>query len=285
MINVNLNLYKYFYEVAYYGSYSKASLALLISQPSLSYSVKVLESQLNKKLFNRTNRGIELTKYGKELYDELSDIFIKLQNIIESDNKISGKVILGVRSAFAFKVLPFYINELAKIYPELQIEYVIISRDNAYEMLNKDEVDIVIDENTIDDFYSIETDSTYRNILFSTGNYEAVDLSYLEKNGLCIVKNNKIYEEMKKKYPSIKYIPVQSTSLLIDKVKRENIVGISSEALIKEEINNSIFKIVNSDITIPSLKLYITRKNANNDKKINAVFEFFKSHFGYYDNY
>ena len=49
--NINLNLYKYFYEVAKYESFSKAANSLMISQPSLSYSIKVLEEQLNKQLF------------------------------------------------------------------------------------------------------------------------------------------------------------------------------------------------------------------------------------------
>ena len=48
-LNINLNLYKYFYEVAKYNSYTKAAESLLISQPSLSYSIKVLETQLEKK--------------------------------------------------------------------------------------------------------------------------------------------------------------------------------------------------------------------------------------------
>lgn len=39
-MNVNLNLYKYFYTVAKYQSFTKASEELLVSQPSLSYSVK-----------------------------------------------------------------------------------------------------------------------------------------------------------------------------------------------------------------------------------------------------
>ena len=43
-LNINLNLYKYFYEVAKYNSYTKAAESLMISQPSLSYSIKVLET-------------------------------------------------------------------------------------------------------------------------------------------------------------------------------------------------------------------------------------------------
>ena len=62
-MNINLNLYKYFYEVAKHDSFTKAAEELMISQPSLSYSVKVLEEQLDYKLFNR-NKGKILLPTG-----------------------------------------------------------------------------------------------------------------------------------------------------------------------------------------------------------------------------
>ena len=69
-MNINLNLYKYFYEVAKYNSYTKAANALMISQPSLSYSVKVLENQLNTKLFTKNNNKIQLTESGKKYMND-----------------------------------------------------------------------------------------------------------------------------------------------------------------------------------------------------------------------
>ena len=152
-MNINLNLYKYFYNVACYGSYTKAAEALMISQPSLSYSIKVLENQLNKKLFVRGTKGIELTKYGKELYEKLNIVFQQLQTIVDVDNNVSGKIILGVRSAFAYKVLPFYINELAKIYPDLQIDFIISSHEKMLNLLENDEIDVIVDEYEFDDKY------------------------------------------------------------------------------------------------------------------------------------
>ena len=73
MQNINMNLLKYFYYVAKYNSYTKAADILLVSQPSLSYSIKVLESELNKKLFNR-GKTLELTTYGEYLYHQVEEI-------------------------------------------------------------------------------------------------------------------------------------------------------------------------------------------------------------------
>ena len=64
--NLNLNLYKTFYDVAQYGSVSTASKNLNISQPAISRSIKKLEEDLNVTLFYRTLSGMILTEKGKE---------------------------------------------------------------------------------------------------------------------------------------------------------------------------------------------------------------------------
>ena len=58
--DINFNLYKTFYDVATYGSISKAAVVNYTSQPAISRSIKTLEEQLNTKLFHRTKKGIEL---------------------------------------------------------------------------------------------------------------------------------------------------------------------------------------------------------------------------------
>ena len=45
--NIDLNLYKIFYVVAKYESFSKAANELYVSQPAISYSIKKLEEELN----------------------------------------------------------------------------------------------------------------------------------------------------------------------------------------------------------------------------------------------
>ena len=56
---MDLNLYRIFLEVAKTGSISKAASSLFVSQPSISYSIKMLEEELKCKLFNRTAKGTE----------------------------------------------------------------------------------------------------------------------------------------------------------------------------------------------------------------------------------
>lgn len=66
MITITLQQLKYVLAVADKGSINEAAKSLLISQPSLSNSIKELEQELKITIFVRTNRGMTLTNDGYE---------------------------------------------------------------------------------------------------------------------------------------------------------------------------------------------------------------------------
>ena len=65
--NINLNLYKTFYEVSKYGSFSKTAEMTYSTQSAISKAIMKLEEELETKLFYRKSNGVELTDKGKEL--------------------------------------------------------------------------------------------------------------------------------------------------------------------------------------------------------------------------
>lgn len=62
---VNLQQLYYFRTLAEMKHFTKASVKLMVAQPSLSHSINDLESELGISLFNRNNRQVTLTKYGQ----------------------------------------------------------------------------------------------------------------------------------------------------------------------------------------------------------------------------
>lgn len=64
MGKMTLNQIYHFRAVAKYENYHKAAEALFVSQPSLSRSINALEEELGVKLFEKSGRGIVLTKAG-----------------------------------------------------------------------------------------------------------------------------------------------------------------------------------------------------------------------------
>ena len=100
--DINLNLYKIFYEVAQSGSVSTASKRLFVSQPALSKSIKTLEAVLDTKLFYRTINGMILTQKGIELYKNVEESFKILRQaktkMHEMENLTRGSLSIGAPS-------------------------------------------------------------------------------------------------------------------------------------------------------------------------------------------
>ena len=65
---------KYVLEILKMGSFNEAAKTLYVAQSSLSASVKSLESELNIKIFERSNNGVRLTSDGAEFVRYASQI-------------------------------------------------------------------------------------------------------------------------------------------------------------------------------------------------------------------
>lgn len=86
---------KYVLEVAKLGSFNEASKQLFIAQPSLSNSIKTLETELGIKIFVRSNNGAYLTDDGSEFVRyasqlvERNDFILNRYNGNDTGKKLS----------------------------------------------------------------------------------------------------------------------------------------------------------------------------------------------------
>ena len=276
MQNINLNLLKYFYYVAKYNSYTKAAEELLISQPSLSYSIKVLEQELDKKLFNRGKR-LELTTYGKYLYKQVDEM-MNIMNGLSFNEEVKGKIVLGMRPQYTYKIFPYYFNQLNKIYPDLNIDYIAAPKERLKELLYTSQIDILIDEYELDDEYEsllqLEDDVI---VIKTSDNKEDVDnLLYNKKVG--IVYANKVSDEIKEMNRDIHYAEFQSTPLMINVMKTDHILGITPKSVVKELLDAKEVEEVSTNLKLPKAKMYITYNKKLKNKNTEAVVNFFKEH-------
>ncbi len=277
MTNINLNLLKYFYYVAKYGSYTKAAEILLISQPSLSYSIKVLESELNKKLFNR-GKNLELTTYGNYLYNQVEEMMKIIDNLSFEDT-IKGKIIIGLRPQYAHKVFPYYFNQLNKIYPDLTIEYVPAAPERLKELLYTSQIDVLIDEYEYNGEYEsfLQAEDEVIMTKFSKDKKEYTD-EMIKDSKIGIVYYNRISKEIKKIYDDFNYIEFQSTPQLLFAMKNDLILGISPRSVVQEYLDNKELEIIKTNFKLPQAKLYITYNTKMQNKNIEAVVSFFREH-------
>ncbi|MBP3599818.1 MAG: LysR family transcriptional regulator [Clostridia bacterium] len=78
---MNILHMKYAVEVAKVGSLAKASERLLIAVPNISRSIKELEADLGITIFDRTNKGMELTPDGEEFINYAKGILGQIKQV------------------------------------------------------------------------------------------------------------------------------------------------------------------------------------------------------------
>lgn len=98
-MDINFEYYKIFYYVAKYRNITKAAKALGSSQPNVTRIMKLLEAQLNCRLFVREARGVALTEEGQRLYSHVEIAYSHLLNaqeeICRQDAQQAGTVEIG----------------------------------------------------------------------------------------------------------------------------------------------------------------------------------------------
>lgn len=145
--NINLNILKYFHEIANTKNITKASENLNISQPALTKALKQLESDLSVKLFIRNKRGVILTEAGKILQEYTFKSFQSLKNtinVIEQEKENGAHLYIGASTTnFLEPILPI-LQRFKELYPKIKIEIVLEEIDKLEKYSKLGKLDILI---------------------------------------------------------------------------------------------------------------------------------------------
>lgn len=146
-MNINLELYHVFYEVAKSGSISSAANTLFISQPAITFQIKKLEGQLGVSLFTRTKHGVVLTDEGKVLFDYVK---MGIESIINGENTLSnlknldsGVIRIGASTTVCRYVVMPYLEKFHGLYPNIDIQIVNNLTNDLVKELRNGNLDIL----------------------------------------------------------------------------------------------------------------------------------------------
>jgi DNA-binding transcriptional LysR family regulator len=118
---MELNHLRYFYEVAKSGSFTAAARKLHISQSALSKAVALLEDAEGVQLLERSKKGVELTKIGREVYLKSEGIFQTLsdiQNACRGTKEVcEGRLQLGASDHITNYLLVKKVHEMQSKHP------------------------------------------------------------------------------------------------------------------------------------------------------------------------
>lgn len=265
-MNINLNLYKYFYSVAKNLSYTKAAEELMVSQPSISYNVKVLEEQLNKKLFERSVKGIELTNDGNNLFEKIKPM-MHILNEIENNNEIVENITIGIRPMYSENFFPTRVSLLKKIFPNISINCKIGDSSDLYEYLKNNIVDFIIDDKEYNEFHKAIIKTIPIKLCFignANSNRSINSIDDLKNDKIILVKSNIFSQKLVEMYPNLNYVGALNTPIMINLVENDNAIGYTFDKLIENYLNSNRVKIINCNIPLPSQNdLYIYYNNSN----------------------
>lgn len=286
---MDLNLYRIFLEVAKTGSISKAASSLFVSQPSISYSIKMLEEELKCKLFNRTAKGTELTIDGEKLLFYVEGAFNMInagcKTVKDSENMISGEIRVGVPTHIGIFLLSKYIQKFIEKYPGIKFTIVNRATSEMVDMLEKRNLDFIVDSYPIDSnrkdivlYKLIEVSNCfvgnekYKNIV-NEGN---INIEDIQKYPLLlppkITSTRKALEsKLKDRIDNLEaIIDVPTTEVMLELVKKGLGIGYFTKESVQKYIDSGRLYEIPVDVELPKTDIciaYVDNFLANAPKK------------------
>lgn len=280
--DLNLNLYKIFYEVAKNKSISAASKSMYISQPAISKAIKNLETDLGVVLFYRTLNGTILTDKGKELFAYVEEAFNSFRaaekKMNENKNLAKGSLSVGIPAHIASFYLMDKIVSFHEMYPKIDITVVNRPSSELLKLLENNEIDFVIDTMSFKD----ELDCfNVRNLkTFSHCFVTLKDSNYLEEKEIyCLndLKNtplilpvfhsshrqhlNALVKENNVKLENV--LSIETSELIYSMVKKGLGIGYILYDIVRDDINNGILKEIKVKEQLPQVSLNLIYKEKN----------------------
>jgi len=145
ILNINLNLLKTFWAVYKTGGVNKAARMLDMAPPQVTYHIKQLEKQLDKKLFIAHKKGVDPTGDASLIYPMVESIFENLQKCNEQLYPISsGTIRLGMTTLHASFFLVKFMQGFREKYPDIKLEIFHHPQHDYLEMLERNEIDVAL---------------------------------------------------------------------------------------------------------------------------------------------
>lgn len=124
MNGLTLKQLRYFEALARHGHFGRAADACAISQPALSMQIKDLEEMLGAALFERSARKLRLTAFGEDVLARAGGILRsveELNDLARTQDKLSGRLRIGVIPTVAPYLLPTFIHALSRTNGDIDV--------------------------------------------------------------------------------------------------------------------------------------------------------------------
>lgn len=139
---------RYFIALVENNHFGKAAMSCFVSQSAFSVAIKELESTLNGRLVDRTNKSVTVTNLGRETYIQAKIVMQELSRLVDisegNRRPFTGKLSMGVIPTIAPFLINQFIFSLQDDNPKLELS---VNEDmtlNLYDKLMAGELDVIL---------------------------------------------------------------------------------------------------------------------------------------------
>jgi LysR family hydrogen peroxide-inducible transcriptional activator len=145
---ITLTQLEYIVAADTYRHFGKAAENCFITQPSLRMQIKKLEEDLGVVIFDRSRQPLIPTDVGARIIEQSRIILQdteKINSIVkEHKNLISGELKIGIIPTLAPYLLPLFIGNYKRKYPNILIKVEELTTGHIIDQLNHDLLDVGI---------------------------------------------------------------------------------------------------------------------------------------------
>ena len=139
---------QYFVALEKHRHFGRAAAACFVSQPAFSVAIRELESVLDLKLVDRTNRKVTITHIGSDVATQARLVLRDLEGMVEMTRAhlapMSGPLRLGVIPTIAPFLLPRLLPKLRRRYKALKPVLFEDQTMRIYQRLMEGELDVIL---------------------------------------------------------------------------------------------------------------------------------------------
>jgi len=279
------------------GSIRAAARKLEMAAPSVSQSLKLLESNIGLTLFNRTTRKIELTEAGRLLHERtvaaMESLSYALESVQELTEEPSGKLRITLPKFVYNTYFKRIFADFCRQYPQIEFE---ISISDASLDIVKEGIDLGIRFGSIleEGMVAKKLTEPMQEALFASPEYlerygTPKSLEDLSKHKLIqyrFITSNKyaqlnLVEDGQQTRVEIPYgLVVNDTDLMIDAAKEGLGIGrLVLPSLTKELTSGALLPVLEDKWpTYPGLYVYFSR-NSQKVKRVRVLIDYLIEHF------
>ena len=148
----SLSSLRLFMQVAYNRSFSETGRLTNVSQPALSRTIRLLEEQLEVRLFDRNSRNVELTSAGEALLPIVerltADFDHAFSELAQNFAGERGRIVVGALPSVAAGMLPSLLASFHATHPQVDITLRDSISGALLQQLNERQIDLAITTRT-----------------------------------------------------------------------------------------------------------------------------------------